>query len=213
MLRRLFGGSSSRLGTPRYHKRFRRPPRLSRGWRLALVCLALAAAAEVFLHRRQYAVRQPDIELDEPFYTTCQEPKVDAPRENAALVMLARNKELAKALKTVQSIERHFNRWFHYPIVFMNDEPWSEEFINAMNATASGEVRFEVIPRDEWTFPEWMDVDATKESIAAQGRAGILYAGMETYHHMCRFYSGYVFLRNPVYRLDADVLVTSQELL
>ncbi|KAK0617284.1 nucleotide-diphospho-sugar transferase [Immersiella caudata] len=190
MIQRLFGGSSSRLATPRYHKRFRRPPRLSRGWRLALICIFLAAAAEVFIHRSQYTVRQPDIELDEPFYTTCQEPKVDAKRENAALVMLARNKELAKALKTVQSIERHFNRWFKYPIVFMNDEPWSEEFITTMNASTSGEARFEVIPREEWTFPEWMDVEATKESIAAQGRAGILYAGMETYHHMCRFYSG-----------------------
>ncbi len=115
---------------------------------------------------------------------------MDEPRENAALVMLARNSELDKALKTVLSIERHFNQWFHYPIVFLNDEPWSEEFISAMNATVSGETRFEVIPKDEWMFPSWMDVDDARASIARQGAAGILYAGLETYHHMCRFYSG-----------------------
>jgi hypothetical protein len=156
--------------------------------------LLLAAAIEVYLHTRQYAVVPPEYDLDEPFYTSCQDPMANAerPRESAALVMLARNKELAKAIKTVQSIERHFNRWFRYPIVFLNDEPWSDDFIHAMNSTVSGEARFEVIPRGEWMFPEFVNEDAARASMAEQGKEGILYAGMETYHHMCRFYSGFV---------------------
>jgi len=166
-------------------------PRLSRQTRWTILILSLAAFVEVYIHTRNYAVRQPhDHDLDTPFYTSCQEPKINAPREKAALVMLARNKELDKALKTVNSIERHFNQYFHYPIIFINDQPWSEEFIRVMNATVSGEARFEVLEKEEWTFPEWMDEKAAKESIAAQGRAGIIYAGLETYHHMCRFYSG-----------------------
>ncbi|KAK3381490.1 nucleotide-diphospho-sugar transferase [Podospora didyma] len=176
-------------------RRFLRGPSPRGGWiarycRFPLVVLLLAAMAEVWLHRRHWAVRQPEHELDEPFYRTCQEPAVDAPREKAAFVMLARNKELFKALKTVESIEKHFNQWFHYPIVFLNDEPWSDDFISSMNATVSGGARFEIIPKDKWLFPEWMDTADAKQSIAQQGHAGILYAGMETYHHMCRFYSG-----------------------
>jgi len=156
---------------------------------LPLLIFAFACLVEVYLHTQQWAVRQPDHDTDTPFYKQCQEPKVDAPRENAALVMLVRNKELYDALRTVKSIEDHFNQWFHYPIVFMNDEPFDDDFITAMNKTVSGGARYELIPKPQWTFPEWMDVKDAKSSIAAQGRAGILYAGMETYHHMCRFYS------------------------
>ena len=163
---------------------------LSRHTRFALLLILTAALIEVFLHTQRWAVRQPEHELDEPFYTSCQEPAIDQPREKAAMVMLVRNQELMKALKTVQSIEKHFNQWFHYPIVFLNDEPFSKEFISAMNATVSGEARFELVPKKEWLFPEWMDVADAKASIKAQGEAGILYAGLETYHHMCRFYSG-----------------------
>jgi mannosyltransferase len=163
-------------------------------YRIPILILLLAAVAEVFLHIRKYAVRQPRRELDLPFATSCQEPKVDTPRENAAIVMLARNSELEQALHSIVSIEKHFNQWYHYPVVFLNDEEWDKVFIDTMKETVSGEVRFEVISKEEWSFPKWMDQDKARQSIAEQGRNGILYAGMETYHHMCRFFSGYVLL-------------------
>lgn len=163
--------------------------------RAVLVPLALVAAAlllDVWRHGRSFAVRRPagGVELDAPFSTACQEPDVTAPRENATLVMLARNADLAKAVRTLESVERHFNRWFHYPVVFLNDEPWSDDFVRALRAAASGDTRFEVIPPGEWTFPSFVDPEDARQSIAQQGRDGILYAGLETYHHMCRFYSG-----------------------
>lgn len=168
--------------------------KISRSKALPLLILLLAATLEVYIHTSRYAVRVPTKDIDAPFYTQCQEPpgpeEKDRPRANAALVMLVRNKELEGALKTVASVERHFNRWYHYPIVFLNDEAWTEEFMAAMKKAVSGEARFEVIPQDEWTFPAWMDKDAARQSIKRQGERGILYAGMETYHHMCRFYSG-----------------------
>jgi len=173
---------------------FARLLKFLRQYRLPLLLLIIAALVEVHLHSREYAVIQPEQHLDTPFYSQCQEPAVDQPRENAALVMLVRNKELDKALRTIQSVEKHFNQWFHYPFVFLNDEPWSEEFMSKMKEAASGEVKFDVLTKEEWSFPEWMDTESAKESIAQQGRAGIIYAGLESYHHMCRFYSGYVFL-------------------
>ncbi|KAJ8105408.1 hypothetical protein ONZ43_g7437 [Nemania bipapillata] len=150
----------------------------------------IATLIEVVSHAFWFRVPVPSRELDTPFYSTCQEPDVGAPRENAAIVMLARNEEVEEARRSVESLERHFNQWFKYPIVFLNDEPWSDAFIQTLNATTSAETFFENVPKKEWLFPEWMNQDDAKASIKSQGENGILYGGKETYHHMCRFFSG-----------------------
>lgn len=171
-------------------RRLLRPTRRVPLW-IALSLLA-PLAVEVLLHRRAFVVAPPDHELDGPFYSACREPDVSAPRENAALVMLTRNSELEKANHTINSIERHFNRWFHYPVIFFNDEPWDSHFIDVLNASVSGGATFEVIPPEKWTFPADMDVAAAKDAIRDQGERGVSYGGLEGYHHMCRFYSGWV---------------------
>lgn len=156
---------------------------------------------EVCIHLYSYQVPIPDHELDAPFSAKCQEPDVSAPRENAVLVMLARNSELEKAKSTVESVERAFNRWYNYPIVFLNDEPWSNEFVQQLNETSSGLATFEVIPESSWGFPAWVDVDSARQAIVEQGKKGIPYAGREGYHHMCRFFSGYLrTFKGPVFR-------------
>lgn len=168
-------------------------PRPSRRFVLISLSLLLPLLIEVFWHWRTFDIPKPQRDLDPPFYTGCQEPGVQAqaqPRENAALVMLAQNSEIDAARRTVQSVEDRFNRWFHYPYVFLNDQPWDPEFVRLMNATVSGEARFEVIPPSEWTYPAWMDQDAARQSIVKQGEQGIHYGGREGYHHMCRFFSG-----------------------
>lgn len=67
---------------------------------------------------------------------------------------------------------------------------WDPEFVRIINSSVSGEARFEVIPQEEWTFPDWIDEQAARESILQQGQQGIRYGGKEGYHHMCRFFSG-----------------------
>jgi len=58
----------------------------------------------------------------------------------------------------------------------------------------SSPVEFGKIDPSMWGFPEWADKSWAKEGIARQGDDAIMYGGMESYHHMCRFYSGYVHL-------------------
>lgn len=172
-------------------------PRPSRRFTLILSSLMIPLLIEAFLHWRAFDIPRPAHDLDPPFSAGCRDPYAETsssgaprPRESAALVMLARNSELADARHTVASVEDRFNRWFRYPYVFLNDEPWDPEFVRVMNQTVSGEARFEVIPRDQWTYPDWIDQDAARESIAKQGESGVHYGGMESYHHMCRFFSG-----------------------
>jgi len=44
------------------------------------------------------------------------------------ILTLARNSELEGAVSSVKQLEENFNRRYHYPWVFLNDEPFSEEF-------------------------------------------------------------------------------------
>lgn len=104
--------------------------------------------------------------------------------------MLARNEEVEEAVQTITYIEKKFNQWFHYPVLFLNDKEWAPEFVAALNGTVSGEARFEVIPQRKWSFPDWLDPEEAKRQMESQQNSGVLYGGNESYHHMCRFYSG-----------------------
>jgi mannosyltransferase len=127
---------------------------------------------------------------DKVFVTGCLEPAVNQPRANAAFVVLARNKELEGVIQSIKSIERHFNRWFHYPYVFLNDGDFNQTFKDTVTNYTSAPVEWGKIDPSMWGFPDWVDKAVAKEGIAKQGDQAIMYGGMESYHHMCRFYSG-----------------------
>lgn len=42
-----------------------------------------------------------------------------------------------------------------------------------------------------WGYPDWIDPKVAKEGVAKQGDAAVMYGGLESYHAMCRFYSGW----------------------
>lgn len=108
--------------------------------------------------------------------------------------MLARNEDLEKAVDSITSLEKHFNRWFHYPIVFLNDRPWDQEFVDALTDVASGTVTFDVISEDMWGYPEWIDQNRSRSLMSELAANEVAYADVESYHHMCRFNSGYLQL-------------------
>lgn len=108
-------------------------------------------------------------------------------------MVLARNKEIDGVIQSIKSIERHFNRWYHYPYVFLNNDEFDDAFKETVKNYTSGTVEFGMVEPDTWGFPDWVDHKVAKEGIAKQGDAAVMYGGMESYHAMCRFYSGYVF--------------------
>ncbi|KAI9659064.1 MAG: hypothetical protein M1821_002024 [Bathelium mastoideum] len=181
-------------------------------YRYLLAFLLFLTLVEIAFHIHSLAVPRPTHPLDPPFASHCHIPPsapfahdpstapADAalsPRENATLLMLARNSDLDGAVRAVRSLEARFNRWFQYPIVFLNDQQWSAEFVAALRAEASGETVFATIPEEMWGWPrdgEGRETVDRKRFAAEMGRlakAGLPYVESESYHHMCRFYSGY----------------------
>jgi hypothetical protein len=49
-------------------------------------------------------------------------------RQNATLVMLASNTHIEGAVQSVHQMEDRFNRRYKYPWIFLNDEPFSDDF-------------------------------------------------------------------------------------
>ncbi|KAH6848154.1 glycosyltransferase family 15 protein [Chaetomium sp. MPI-CAGE-AT-0009] len=173
----------------------RRARRLARRYRLLLRATAVVIVlclVEALVHISMHDIPLPPEDLDAPFARQCQDPRVAAaqPRESAALVMLARNSELDEARETIRNIEAQFNQWFNYPVVFLNNEPWDPDFVRELNASVSGKAIFDTIPAADWSYPDGIDPTTARQSMARQAAAGVWNGGKESYHHMCRFYSG-----------------------
>ena len=50
-------------------------------------------------------------------------------KANATFVVLARNSDINGVMQSMKQAEDRFNKEFRYPWVFLNEEPFNEEFI------------------------------------------------------------------------------------
>lgn len=90
--------------------------------------------------------------------------------------------------------------------MFLNDGDFNSTFKETVANYTSGAVEFGKIDASEWGYPDWVDTDVAREGIRQQGDAAIMYGGMESYHHMCRFYSGLVLYIERIGNWKADSL-------
>ena len=133
-------------------------------------------------------------------------------RANAVVVILCRNTDLQGIRRTLQNFESIFNKKFGYPYVFLNDKPFTERFKNSIRKMGlSGGVEFGLIPAEHWSYPAWIDQQRAKRSREEYVKNDIIYGGIESYRHMCRFNSGF-FFRHPLlssydyyWRIEPDV--------
>ena len=114
-------------------------------------------------------------------------------RVNGVIFFVVRNSELKDFIKTVLQFENNFNRKFNYPYALFNDVPFSEEFKVEFKRVTNATVEFALIPKEHWSIPTFSDAEKIKSEFARQEREGYLYGGMESYHHMCRWNSGFFY--------------------
>jgi len=108
---------------------------------------------------------------------------------NAVMLMLARNNELEGAVSSVRQLEEKFNRRYHYPWVFLNDEPFTEDFKQQVAAVTNSNVSFGLIPPEDWNQPDWIDEEKAKAGREALVKQSIIYGESVSYRNMCRFQS------------------------
>jgi len=114
-------------------------------------------------------------------------------RANATFVILARNGDLQGISSSVKQMEDRLNKKYNYPYVFLNEEPFSDEFKDRIRNIVSGPVEFGLIPKDHWYQPDWIDEAKATKSREDMVRNKVIYGGSVPYRNMCRFNSGFFF--------------------
>ncbi|KAK0719918.1 glycosyltransferase family 15 protein [Lasiosphaeris hirsuta] len=117
-------------------------------------------------------------------------------RINATLLALVRNEEVDGMVQAMRDLERTWNHKFNYPWTFFNDVPFSEEFKTKTQNETKAECKYELIPKEHWEMPSWINKDLYDESIKLLLDEKIQYADKISYHQMCRWNSG-MFYKHP----------------
>ncbi|KAM3585904.1 hypothetical protein VKS41_002444 [Umbelopsis sp. WA50703] len=115
-------------------------------------------------------------------------------RVKAAFVVLVRNRELDDMRSSMSHMEATFNWKYNYPWIFLNEEPFTEEFMNLTRSMTKAEVRFGLVPKEHWGYPDWINQTHASEQRNAMARKGIIYGESESYRHMCRYQSGFFYM-------------------
>ncbi|KAG0302118.1 alpha 1,2-mannosyltransferase 2.4.1 [Dissophora globulifera] len=123
-------------------------------------------------------------------------------RVNAAFVILLQNKDLHDMRKTMQMLESTFNRRHGYPYVFLNNVPFTEHFKTHIQAMTTAPVKFGLIPREHWSYPASINQTQAALNRKEMEARNVPYGESESYRHMCRYESGFIFRHELVQEFD-----------
>lgn len=118
-----------------------------------------------------------------------------APRAKAGFIVLVRNAELQSMRESMRDVEEKFNRKYGYPWIFLNNEPFTEEFKRGVQQMTRSECRFGLVPKEHWGYPDYISQEKAAETRVKM--KDIIYGSSESYRHMCRYQSGF-FFRHPL---------------
>ncbi|KAI9266777.1 glycosyltransferase family 15 protein [Phascolomyces articulosus] len=167
---------------------------------LCLILLAVVFVIQLFWHTlfngRAKGVSHKSI-INHPNLTPPSTNNHNGTSVKAAFVILTRNSELDGVRQAIRQMEARFNHKFGYPYVFLNDEPFTDEFKESTSSLTNAETKYGLIPKEHWSYPDWIDIEKADKSRKAMEKEGIIYGGSVSYRHMCRFESGF-FYRHPL---------------
>ncbi|CAJ0909759.1 777_t:CDS:2 [Entrophospora sp. SA101] len=114
-------------------------------------------------------------------------------KAKAAFVVLIRNDDLKSFRYTMVQLEQRFNRKYKYPYVFLNDVPFTEEFMNQTRSLTEANCEFGLIPVEHWSVPSSIDKELMESAMKQMAEERVIYGGSLNYRHMCRFESGFFY--------------------
>ncbi|KAF9069600.1 glycosyltransferase family 15 protein [Rhodocollybia butyracea] len=149
--------------------------------------------------------------VPEDYYVPDNSTPPSSRRANAAIVVLARNRDLNGIIVSMKQMEDRFNKQFRYPYVFLNEEAFTEDFKNRITELTDAVVEFGLIPREHWFQPDSIDEEKAAAAREDMQKNNVIYGGSVPYRNMCRFNSGF-FYRHPLldkykyyWRVEPDV--------
>lgn len=107
-------------------------------------------------------------------------------RVKAAFVVLARNSDLNGIRKSIREMEDRFNGKFNYPYVFLNEEPFTDEFKEKTSELTNSPTHYGRIDKDMWGYPSHINQTKAAECRKDLEDRDVIYGGSESYRHMCR---------------------------
>ena len=150
--------------------------------------------------KNEKQAKTPNKEKQKPMQDITPESEVDfvipttsGSKVNATFVTLARNSDTWDIAKSIRHVEDRFNRKYNYDWVFLNDKPFDDEFKRVTSNLVSGKTKYGVIPKEHWSFPEWIDQDKAAKVRQEMKQKKIIYGDSKSYRHMCRYESGFFF--------------------
>lgn len=117
-------------------------------------------------------------------------------RANATFVILCRNSDLDGVIQSVRSVEDRFNRKYGYSYVFLNEEPFDDQFkryapltrlkcmvlsyrqMRRVSVLSSAQMEFGTIPHDHWYAPPWIDEQKAADAMKKMAEDNVIYGGM-----------------------------------
>ncbi|KAG2172464.1 hypothetical protein INT44_006637 [Umbelopsis vinacea] len=96
-------------------------------------------------------------------------------RANAVIVVLCRNSELVPMRRTLREFEDRFNRKYQYPYVFLNDEPFNDEFKTSIKALTHSKVIFGDINEEMWSYPDFVNQSVAANQLKDYDARGVMY--------------------------------------
>ncbi|KAI1616039.1 glycosyltransferase family 15 protein [Exophiala viscosa] len=132
-------------------------------------------------------------------------------RPRAAIISLVRTEELDGILQSMRQLEFHWNRNYRYPWIFFSETPFNDNFKEATSNATDAPTYYEVVPREHWATPDWIDKTRYMDSLDYLGTVGVGKGHLLSYHAMIRWNSGF-FYNHPAladyqyyWRVEPDV--------
>ncbi|KAJ2745371.1 hypothetical protein GGI20_002216 [Coemansia sp. BCRC 34301] len=114
------------------------------------------------------------------------------PLLRAAMVALVRNSELDGIRATIRQVEDRFNREFGYPYILLNDEEFTDEFKDKVQAMTKAKIQFGRLPESHWGLSPYVTEEKVQEALSAN-KNRYLYGGSYSYRLMCRYQAGFIY--------------------
>ncbi|KAK2460494.1 hypothetical protein APHAL10511_007500 [Amanita phalloides] len=167
---------------------------------------------DIAAHFTGGAAKKPDRHRLEEYYKVENSTRLAVDRRsNATFVILARNGDLDGTVRSIREMEDRFNKYYGYPYVLLNEEPFSDEFKKRVSVLTNSKVEFGQIPHDHWYQPVWIDEGKASAGRKKMEEDNIIYGGSVPYRNMCRFNSGFFFKHDLLqkyrwyWRIEPDV--------